>query len=753
MENFEDYILESEGRSIKDYIKKIRSNLFPVILITSASLIVTVIYAMTAINIYESKTILKISKPQNNILETSMLNDIQGFTDDRFISTEIGIMNSYSIRYNVAKALIDTFKSVNNKDDFYLVLDKSEFFKNKNRELLPAKALAEQLASDISIEQQKGIDLVDITAKSPSPFEAALIADCYANEYVKYNLNINRSLLTNVKDFLALQVKDKQKDLTLSEDSLSEYQSKKGIIALDVQSQALITQLANLEAQRDNVKIDMVTANNALIQLKDELKQQSPKIASYLESAASQTYFQAIQDEIAKLKVTKDLALLNKKNSRENSLLQDYDSNINVLRDKLNSQLDLVKNGIFSSSPDLVKDLLQKTIDANIQTHTLNIQLAELSSIINKYDVQFNKLPTTSIEYARLERRREADKKLSSLLEEKYQEAQINELSQPGNVIIIDKGIVPGLPSAPNRLRLIIIGFLLGAGISIGFVFIREYFSNTVKTPEDLENKKINVLAWIPNIEGIDKNGHRDFEFIVSKKPDSIPSEAFKALRQRIQYSKVDEGGLKTILITSAAPSEGKTVVSLNLAGSFAQLGHKTLLLDMDLRKPRIHTVFKQAKQPGIIDYLFKKASLNDIIHPTDMENMSYITSGTLPPNPSEMLASKNMKEFIKLLRNEYDIIIIDSAPMMTVIDTEILSTYVDATILVVSADSTDIEAMTKSTEMLKKGSKSFIGAVLNNFTYKSGYGSYYKYYYYYSHNGNGEKKFSANIKPTLKLF
>lgn len=734
------------NNSIKDYIKLIRNNLFPVILITAVSLIVAVIYAVSAINIYESSTTIKISKPSGNVLESPLMTatGLEGFTDDRFISTEMEIMKSYAIRLNVAEAVIDTFYTKKDPGEFYLIYDRSLFNDKSNKTLLDADAFAELLSSKVSIEQKKGIDLVDINVSSPSAYEAALIANCYAIEYLKENLSINRDQLTTVKDFLEEQSKGKQKDLTESEDALSKYQAEKGIISLDAQSQALITEMANLEAQRDGLKIDIVANNKALSQLKDKLKQQDPKIAEYLESQATQSYFQALQDELAKIEVNKDVAMANQNGKGANSpLLKDYDTKINELKDKLSSKLEQIKSGIFSSNPDIVKDLTEKIIDAEIKSDTTTVQLNELNGIVDKYEKQFNKLPQTSIDYARLERKREADEKLYSLLEEKQQEAQINELSQPGNVIIIDQGRVPKSPSKPNRVLIVLLGFILGAGMSFGFIFIKNYFTNTIKTPEDVQNRNINVLAWIPFIEGMGVNGLKDHEFIVAKKPNSIPSEAFKALRTRVQYSKVGQEPLKTILVTSSTPGEGKTLISVNLAGTFAQLGKKTLIIDLDLRKPRVHSLFNLNKHPGLVDYLFNEVKFEDIIRPTGLNNLSLITSGTIPPNPSETIASKNMKDFIERLKKEFDIIIFDSAPVIAVTDLEILSSLVDATVLVVSADMTEFEVMEKSVEMLKRSSSSFAGTVLNNFSYKAGYGSYYKYYYYYSgsEGTNGTKK------------
>jgi capsular exopolysaccharide synthesis family protein len=190
---------------------------------------------------------------------------------------------------------------------------------------------------------------------------------------------------------------------------------------------------------------------------------------------------------------------------------------------------------------------------------------------------------------------------------------------------------------------------------------------------------------------------------------------------------------MKVVLITSSAPTEGKTIISTNLAGSFAQINKRVLLVDCDLRKPRVHNVFNMNRHPGLVDYLFRNNTMEEIVRKTEMPNLDFIPCGTIPPNPAELLESDAMQKFIATVRDMYDFIILDTPPVIAVTDSEILSRHVDGSILVVSADTTEMELLRRAGEILKQGKHHFIGAVLNNFVYKSSYGSYYKYYYYYS--------------------
>jgi capsular exopolysaccharide synthesis family protein len=738
-----------ETHSLKDYISLARNNLSVMILITLASLVIAVLYAINAKDIYRSTTTLKVSKPQGSILNSPIMPEFQDFGNDRFIANEIEILKTYNTRERVSETLIDSFYTTDKKRNFYLIRKKESDPDKSESEILSVPAIAEMLQSYVSIDQKRGLDIIEISAESPAPFEAALIANCYAVEYRYLNLEVNRNQLTFVKNFLLEQKNEKQRELDKAEDTLRRFQEKGGIIALDEQATLLISQLSQFEAQKNATQIDLMASDRVLSQYKKELSDQNPRLADYLTGLSSEAYFKSLQEQLVKLEVNRDIALANKMSVKDNqSLIKEYEQKIRELKEKLNDRIETIKAGIFASSPTEVKELSQKIIEEEVKNQALKISVGELKDIVQSYESKFNKLPKTAIELARYQRNRESLEKLYTLVEEKYQEALINEQSQPGNVLIIDNARIPDKPSKPNRTLIIIVGLILGIGMAMGFIFIKNYFDNTVKTPEDIQKRNINVLGWIPQFDGFTKNGITKDEFVITKKPDSVPSESFRTLRTRIQFSRLDKNSLKTILVTSSAPQEGKTVVTVNLGASFAQSNRKTLILDCDLRKPRVHNLFNSNRIPGLIDYLFGEVSLNAIIHNSELKNLDYITCGTIPPNPAEMLESNQMREFLTEMERIYDVILLDSPPIITVTDSEVLASIVDGTILVVSSETTEIELMEKSIELIRKDKSKFIGTVLNNFSYKSGYSSYYKYYYYYS-NSPGSKIKKSSKKYT----
>jgi len=723
-------------KSFKDYISLFRLNFTAILLISLTGLIVAVIYAVSTPNIYKSVTELKIAKSQGNILQGNMLPEFQDFGMDRFVMNEIEILKSYRVRYRTAQMLTDSAQLNKYNGKFSLILEQQNEFNKNDYKLKSVHDIANSLVKNVIIEQKRGLDIVDVSSESISPAEAALIVNCYAKAYRETNLSYNREQLTIIKNFLNQQRDDKLSELGRVEETLKNYQEQKGIVELPEQARALITQSSDMQAKMNATKIDLTISEKNLNQYKEELKKRNPELTNYIENFATEPYIKKLQEQMADYKTQRDRTF-SSSSPNSQKVVQEFDNKINDLHDKLNNQLSVYKAGILASTPEEIKELTRHVLEEEIKYQSILASYKKMNEIVGEYDKKMNLLPTSSIDLARLQREQSSNEKIYLMVEERYQEAVINEQSVPGNVLVIDDGLVPRSPAKPNRILIIIVGLVLGITMGVGFAIIRNFLDNTIKTPEDLQKRGMNVLAWIPQIEGVE--GNKDLEFIVARKPDASASEAYRALRTRIKFSKLDkEGlGLKTILITSATSQEGKTTTSVNVAGSLAQANFKTLLLDADLRKPRIHNIFNQKRFPGFTDYFFGQAAYEDVIRKTEVNNLDYITAGTIPPNPSEILGSVQMEAFFEKLKGDYDYIIVDSPPVVAVTDSEIISSIVDGTILVVSANNTEMELMEKAVSLLSHEHSTFIGVILNNFSYRSGYGSYYKYYYYYSREGS----------------
>lgn len=740
MENFNiEKYLHGESKTFNDYLLIIRNNIKYLFIILPIVFILASVYVFLAKDIYVSTATIRITKPNENVLENSR----QGYDAayiDRFIANEILTMTGYAIRLEITKTLIDSFKNTKDKNLFYYVNLEEGKASNDHKSV---QELAGLLGGTISAEQNEKTDMVNISAESPSPLEAAIIANTCAVEYQKLNLEMNREKLTSIRKFLEQQRDDKFVELQSVEDSLMKFQERGGIVAMDVQSTDLINQLSALDAQKEVTRIELMTSNEILKQYKFFLGKQDPQLVDYLENQTSQAYINALQQQIADLQVQRDMALsIKSQNVDISGKLKEYDQRIQDLQSKLNSAISGIKSDAFSSNPDQVKELAQKVIEEEIKNNTLSVKLNQLESVTQKYVGNLRRLPKTSTELSQIQRNRETLQQLYLLLNEKYQEAMINELSQPGNVSIISEGEVPTKPVKPNRILILIFSLIIGIVLSLAFIIIKDSFNNTIKTPEDIEKNGINFLSWVPYYKS---SLELNKDLATLNEQDSPISESFRAIRARITHSRIDSELPKVLLVTSPAQSEGKTFVSVNLAFSNAQSGKKTLLIDCDLRLPRIHNVMNVNKKPGLTDYLSNKAKLEDIIRKTEINNLHFIPAGTSPTNPAETLESEAMRNFLIEIRDFFDVIIIDSPPIVAVIDAEILAKQVDGTILVISADKTENRLLKDAVELIKKNQVSFLGTVLNNFKYKSGYGYYYKYYYNYSKSSDKKRRFRGN--------
>lgn len=728
----------SGTKSVKEYILLFRNNLNSIIIISLTVLAIAAAYAIIAKSIYKSTVTIRLTPTDKNVLESPSSGEPRSDYLDRYISNEIGIITNYGTREKIASALIDTFKNSSDKDIFKIVKsDNDENFENHKN----IKLLTVILQKIITVEQVQTTDIIEISAESPSPQEAALIANIVAKVYQEINLAISREKLTNIRKFLEKQSQEKLAELKNAEDTLMKFQEKGGIVALDIQSSGLISQLSQLDAQKEATKIELSTSNEILKQYKFFLRKQDPQLVDYLENQTSQAYINALQQQLADLQVNRDLAVSMKNPNLDiTNKIKEYDQRISELKQKLSNAIGTIRADAFSGNPDQVRDLAQRLIEEEIRNSTLSVKLEQLEAATRKYSGTLRNLPKTSTALSQYERERESLQQMFLLINERYQQAIINELSQSGSAFIINYAIVPDLPERPNRMLIIFLGLILGPVISFGYLLIKDYFDDTVKTPEDIEKNEIKFLSWIPQIN---LNGNASYSNTLSAlyNEESNVTESFRAIRARIVHSNGDANIPRIILVTSPAESEGKTFTSVNLAGVFSKTSKKTLIIDCDLRRPQIHSVFDVDKKPGLMDILSNKAKLEDVIRKTKNSNLSYITSGTLPANPAEVLESRLMKNFLQEIKQHFDIIIIDSPPIVAVIDSEILSRLADGTILVVSSERTENKLMNDAIELINRNNVNFLGTVLNNFQYKSGYGYYYKYYYNYSKNSNKKTK------------
>lgn len=299
----------------------------------------------------------------------------------------------------------------------------------------------------------------------------------------------------------------------------------------------------------------------------------------------------------------------------------------------------------------------------------------------------------------------------------------------PNYLSVIETASEPNAPIGPNVNQMLLIACAIGMMLGLGGAFLIEYLDDHIKTPEEISEQlglpTIGSIARIP--------GGYDRKLVTALAPRSPISEAYRVLRTNIQYTSLDKP-LKTILVTSAGPYEGKSVTAANLAIAMALVGQRTILVDADFRKPSQHRLFNMTNDIGLTNALIAQSDLEHFMRPTLVENLRVLTAGLALPNPAEVLASERMHSLITQLHTEADIIVFDTPPCLPVADPAILARYVDGVILVVDSMQTHRDAAIRARSIMEKAGARLLGVVLNRFSPQSGNGHYY-YQYYASHN------------------
>jgi len=750
--------------NISELFYLIRNNIKTILLIATVIIFSVIYYTLVSKPVYKASSTIIISGEKQSTM--SML-DIGLGTDRNHLENEIQILKSRTI----SELVIDRLLESEHKNDLYLfgtkpykpvyyrkyltlgLLDSFQETRELSADLDSRlkETFIKNLKKSISIVNERGTDALTISIVSLNPTEAALICNTLIDVYKQNDLEWVTGEMTHLKSFLVEQLDTKETELNKIEQELKDFQEKEKIFGVDDNSKLTLENLTKFESEYNNMLagINIITEREKYFnqQLTSDEKDFSGKLSNTISDRLA-----ALKNEMKLIEI--ELVSVSTQYEDNHKAVTDLKSKLIKLQKQVDEESNkLISEGISSADPLLYRQgLMDSLISIQFTKANLESTAKAYEEIINNYDNKLSALPEKVLEYTRLERNRFIIAETYSFMRKKLEEARIGEASKIGKIRIIDKAISNRYPISPNKLFNLIIGVILGLSLGIGFIILRELFDNTIKTIEQLERRGLSILAIIPAIDThmnkankkVYLKSNRNVEklqnrLITHEDPKSPISEAYRGLRTSLTYYNTKKE-CKVILVSSVGPSEGKTTTIANLAITYANLGKKTLLIDSDLRKPIVHNIFNIDKTPGLTSFLCSDIKFQEVVKKTDIDNLDIVTSGVIPPNPSELLDSEAMITFINEAKANYDVILFDSPPLIAVTDAYVLLKNIDEFLLVVRAGVTERGGLERVLAAINHSDINLTGTILNAVTEEHSYGAgyYYNYYqYYYGEDNN----------------
>lgn len=763
-------IEQDAGIDLSDYWRAIVKGKWVILIVFLAGLSFSIFFAYSQYDIYEASTkvLVRDSKFSGPVKLIGY-----DFSELRGLANELEILRSRTLAEQVAMKLLQNIyvDPLEKKDTLSVVKAAT------GKGLARYDEIAQRILSGMTVRRLGETDMLLIGYVSTDAPETAIISRTVADAYGDRNKKSSQNAASVLRKFLEDQLDRKRRQLVESEEELQRFIEQNKIVSPNDETSRLIGQQSSALALMEASGVDLGALEAALTEYKKQIEALNPKLANSVVQGTLDSYTKGFQAQIATLEIERD-KIATDPNSQSNANVQQklklLNDQIDAYKKRLQEAFELqVKKGMANlTNVDQIMNLYRTKLQTELQIVSAQTRYNLYKRQADEYERRFIQAPERSIGLMRLQRKQQSALEIYNLIEKRYSEALIAQEQVPSSVEIIDYAIPPLYPFAPNRRQTMFMGGLIGLVAGIGLVLLIQFLDRTIHTPEHAERLGVPLLATIPVIETFDetvrnKSGasvkvvegpDAEYKKIASHlvthfDPKSSVSEAYRALRTSIlfsisRYSDSDKPEGKIFVVTSSSPKEGKSTTISNLAITIAQGGNKVLLIDTDLRRPVIHAIFGYNKEPGLTNYLVGRAKIDDTIRTSLINNLDIMTSGTVPPNPSELISTPRMLEFLDEMRRRYDVVLMDSPPVMAVTDAQILSKITDGTIMIVASGQTQSELAKRSRDLIQKVGGRIVGAVLNNFNLSNSYGSYYKYYRYYNYYYD-----SKNTAPLKRTF
>ncbi len=711
---------EEEQLDIRRYVDVLRKRMWLLVLGLVAGGAIAFGWTLRQPKLYRASATVIIDTQTANVLGRRVADVVELGTggywaNESFFNKEYTVMRSRAVARRAAERL-DLIHD-DERNGLNLIEDQVER-ERKRTKLDPADLIS------YTVEAQKDANnVVDVTVIDLEPSYAAEAANAVAESYAELNLQKRVSGTEDASTWLQVQHKDLERKLESSENALYLFMEQNQVLNASLQSQldevmqrlsAFNSQLAQVQAARIQQEVDAqalrdARANEALIDTITEVR--DAVVISQLK--AQMVKLRADRTELA----ARYLAAHPK--------VQALDKQIELVQRNLEGQIDAVLVSLERKQASL----------ANTEAGLKAAIAAE-----RQREARLNKL---MLQYQRLKREVDTNERLYELVATRQKEADLSGALKFNNVSILDEAQTPLVPFKPNLKKNVAYGTLAGLLFAILLALGLDLLDNSVKTQEDVERLKAPFLGLMPIIEsaavGNAKDGIaavNDRDLFVMKNPKSSPAECARFIRTNLMFMSPDKP-LKSFLVTSAAPQEGKTTTAISLAVTMAQSGSRTLIVDTDMRRPRLHRAFGVSNDAGLSSTIVGETTLDDAIQATDAQDLDVLVCGPIPPNPAELLHTEAFKQIVKQLSSRYERVIFDSPPVGAVTDPVVLGTHLDGAVVVLKAQVTSKDAAQQALRTLKDANVHIFGAVLNdvdlnNKRYGSGYYAYYRKYGYY---------------------
>ena len=606
--------------------------------------------------------------------------------------------------------------------------------------VLPRELAIDRVLANLQVVRREGTDVVDVSYSSPNPYIAQSIANALVVTFQAQGVEAAREQSRIRREFLGEQLGQTESVLRSSQSSLTNFRSSQNLAGTAERISAEQTELLSLETRLHELRADRRLVAGLAANLSTD-------------------------DEASRAAAVRAVAALPQLASQP-AVIGNYEQ-IMVYQ----TRYDSLTTGPFRvapTNPDVaqLKNLIRSTeerIAAALMSYvsSADARIAALESLRSRTASSVQALPGKEAEETRLSRQVEVTTEMADELRLEYQQARIAENVQIGDVDIVDMAALPYRPVFGMWPIKIVIGLILGLGVGVTLAFVREARNTSFRRPEELgEILQLPQLAIIPRTPEISLHGSRKVAGFLPRLPsrsdpatedapmyieklgttDMASREAFRVLRTSV-LSSVGDSNLKSVAITSVGPGEGKTLTAVNLAISFAHKGMSIVLVDCDVRRPRVHKVLDLPRAPGLADLLDPRSSyflrVPKVVKKTPLVNLSVISCGTPPLDPLELFEGAPIRRLIADLSERFDLVMLDTPPVLAAADTAILGQLVDGAVIVIRAGQTDREEAQRAYAQLTLAKVNVLGAIFNDPDGKKQ--KYSRRYSYYSQTSTAE--------------